>query len=340
MIPRLSCILLALVTATAARADVVRIRSADGSFGQGWLHVAQDGRCQVAMPAHVVPKSGTGIAMDATGREYEIGTAVHPDPEVDFALMTVPVPRGTICSASRLGSSDLQRRIANLQSAALAYIDAGERRTMPVQLVAAAVDASAGSILAFRPAMAGDHFQQGMSGSIILADDGTMIAMLTDVDPDSGIGIALRFDVIRRLAGQAPPVAGDAPAMAIVVETGMTADTAAPPSALARDGIWRVAPVGGRLSWVTVMETEAIVTGATFTLSCGGDRVTRATLSVRTDPANPFSSETVCAMAPSAKDAVAVTCRQPPRRARQIRLALTATGDAPACVGGFGIAAQ
>ncbi|MCF4167184.1 hypothetical protein L2U69_16165 [Zavarzinia compransoris] len=333
LIPLLLAVLLAAVP---ARAEVVRVESPDGAFGQGWMYVARDGTCRVAMPAHVVPAGGRGLAGDGAGRQYELTAPYRPDPETDLALMTVPVPRGTICTPSRLGASDLERRIATLRDAQLVSLDTAEKRTMAVELVAATVDAGAGTVLAFRPRNPADRFRQGMSGSTILAQDGTMIAMLTDVDPASGIGIALRFDVIRRLAERAPATdAADLPGIAMVIEKGAAADPGAPPSLLLEGAAWRGTPVDGRLSLVVALETERVVTGLALTATCGTDGVRHIAASVRRAPDNPFSVETPCSLDPAAAGA-AITCPLPPRRARQIRLTLW-TGDETLCLADLGL---
>lgn len=329
-------LLMVLVAGLPARAEVVRVESPDGAFGQGWMYVARDGTCRVAMPAHVVPAGGRGLAGDGAGRQYELTAPYRPDADTDLALMTVPVPRGTICTPSRLGTSDLERRIANLRDAQMVSLDAAEKRTMAVEIVAATVDAGAGTVLAFRPRNPSDHFRQGMSGSTILAPDGTMIAMLTDVDPDSGIGIALRFDVIRRLAERAPATdAADLPGIAMVLEKGAAADPGAPPSLLLDGKAWRGTPADGQLSLIVALAAESTVTGLSLKAACGGEGLRRVAASVRRAPDNPFSVETPCSLDPSATGST-INCPLPPRRARQIRLALWA-GEEALCLSDLGL---
>ena len=332
--------LLALLFPFAAPAEVVRIQSADGRFGQGWMHVAADGRCLVALPAHVVPAGGRGLATSATGRQYEVQHPHQPDAAIDLALMSVPVPAGTFCTPSRLGPSDLQSRIASLGAATMVTMDEGERRTMAVHLVAAAIDDGAGRVLAFRPANVSEHFRQGMSGSTILTEDGTMIAMLTDVDAETGIGIGLRFDVIRRLSERAPrPAPTGGPVFLVVVEQGQSTDPAQPPSNLAGGGVWRARAVAGRLGFVASLPAIATVSALRIDLACGADQIARAALTLRADPGNPYSAEVPCRIE-RREDTAAISCPTPPRKARDLRLNLAGKGSDEICLGNLAIAAQ
>jgi hypothetical protein len=66
---------------------------------------------------------------------------------------------------------------------------------MAIERRANSRDSSGGAIIAISPLADTDAFLKGMSGGATVIN-GRPIAMLTEVDSETGMGIALRFDVI------------------------------------------------------------------------------------------------------------------------------------------------
>jgi hypothetical protein len=191
---------LLLMIAFAAKAEVVRVQTGT-QFGQGFLFgdVMQDGRCRLAVPAHVVKQSNgiSGAVIITRKGEQAQGTA-GKDLGDDFAVMDVLFPdSGRRCMGRLTGPNDLTLLLARRPGARIETIDAGEWRSIPVTVLAG--DTTSGTRLAVQAVVAEQRLQEGMSGSLVVADSGDYLGLLIEVDPDTGIGIVLRWDRLRQL---------------------------------------------------------------------------------------------------------------------------------------------
>ena len=327
------CCCLCLAATGAAQAEHVRLKTGPGTFGQGWLFVDPDGRCRVATPAHVVDRGATlaeALVIDQRGREFPAAEALQPDAKLDLAVLRVSGVRpGEPCTPSRLGLDNLAPSLSRLTEAFLITMEGGELRTIRVERRARSVDSGRGTVFAVAPMRPTDRLSQGMSGSVVMSPDNAPLGMLIEVEPEDNVGIAIRFDAIKRavLSGKAPPVVGPDDAVALGVVTvleGDTVDPAAGPEALVGKGeVWRVRPDGRRVRvLVWLAETQrlnqvvlTVPSDAGTDLPVGMEVATAA----RAD-ADRFTSAAYCRQTRGAD----LICRFAPRQVRMLRLTLAA----------------
>lgn len=204
-----------LVGTLSAHAETVLLTRGDNDFGLGWLFLDATGKCSIATPRHVIEAtSGALVApdlVDSFGRQHATANPRAAADDLDLAFLDVlgqlPIEG---CTMSRLSGSSIQTLVDRMETANLAVATLYERQSIPVQKRASSQDEKGGAIIAFSPSSSEMGFQRGMSGGAILLS-GRPIGMLLEVDTESGIGIALRFDVIaenyQRLAAAAPATA-------------------------------------------------------------------------------------------------------------------------------------
>ena len=191
-----------VLAAGPAAAEVILLQRSDGEHGVGWLFRDRSGACRVATPRHVVQApSGeltTPNAIDRYGRQFATANPLAPDDtEIDIAFLDVPgVLADAGCSLSRLSQVPLDSLLSTWAEGVLTIATQFDgQQTIRVERLVSTRDAGGGRTLAVAPLSSADVLHKGMSGGVIMTE-GRAIAMLTDVEPALGVGIALRFDVI------------------------------------------------------------------------------------------------------------------------------------------------
>ena len=322
---------LGMVFAPVASAETVLISRGDDSFGQGWLFLDASGTCRIATPRHVVEREDGSLSspdlLDSFGRLHPTGRAVTAvDETLDLAFLTV---RGAIarqgCSTDRIRSTPLQPVIDSIKQATLEISTLTERQSLLVALRAVSRDAEGGKIIAVSPLDASTTFQKGMSGGTVM-HNGRPLAMLFEVDPEQGIGIALRYDIIAaELDKTEPPEPelpdshrsdGKTPNDSLVIQAGRVAekDTSLG-SFLNGEAPLHLAPVGGRVSLLVDLDEATKISRIRL-----AGMVTGADAAVIVEADNDGQG-----FVPGARCALAdeTTCIMSPRRVTRLRVSLT-----------------
>ncbi len=184
-----------------ALAETVLLTRGGGEHGLGWLFRHTDGSCRIATPRHVIERDdGSLVPPDMLDRFGDYHTTAEPvaapDPERDLAFLTVSgrlADEG--CTSSRLSAVSLTAAISRMNAAYLSVATPFDRQQIQIEQRAAARDEGGGIIVAIAPVAGAEPLRKGMSGGAVMFEN-RPVAMLTNVDTDFGIGVALRFDVI------------------------------------------------------------------------------------------------------------------------------------------------
>lgn len=202
------------VSQVPASAETVMLSRGDDTFGQGWLFLDGSGNCRIATPRHVIEAADgtltTPDLLDSFGRLHPTANPVPAaDADLDLAFLTVGGPiTQEPCSRDRVQATPLQPIIDRIKQATLEITTPTERQSITVAFRALSRDSEGGKIIALSAIDAGASLQKGMSGGTIM-HNGRPIAMLYEVDPDEGIGVALRYDQIavelQKISGGAKP---------------------------------------------------------------------------------------------------------------------------------------
>jgi hypothetical protein len=326
------CLLLAT---TGARAEHVMLKTGPDTFGQGWLFVDPEGQCRVATPAHVVGRGAEladALVIDQRGREFPAGGALQPDPDLDLAVLRVSGTRpGQPCTPSRLGLDNLAPTLSRLTEAFIITMEGSELRTIRVERRARSIDSGRGTVFAVAPIRTTDRLAQGMSGSVVMAPDNAPLGMLIEVEPGDNVGIAVRFDAIKRaiLSIETSPAkaSSGAPALGEVrVLEGTTLDPAAGPGALVgAGGVWRVKAAGRRVRVLIQLPETQRMNRVTLAASGTADGDFPVGLEVATAAgaeAERFTSAAYCRA--DQGESPGLACRFAPRQVRVLRLTLAA----------------
>lgn len=312
-----------------ASAETVLLARGDDTFGQGWLFLDAAGKCRIATPRHVVERADGSLSspdlLDSFGRLHATGSPVIAvDEALDLAFLTV---RGAIakegCSRDRLRATPLQPIIDSIKQATLEITTPTERQSLTVAFRALSRDEQGGKIIALSPTDASASFQKGMSGGTIM-HNGRPIAMLLEVDPDEGMGVALRYDVIAaelaRTTAPAPEVSDrmdeGRPYDSLVLTKGRIdrKDTSIG-SFLAGSSPLHVTPDNGRVSFV--LELDKVSTIRSIRLTGKGLAGQGAIIVEADNDGQGFVPGARCPLGDE------TTCTMSPRRASRLRLSLT-----------------
>jgi len=317
------------IASAPAIAETVLLSRGDNSFGQGWLFLDASGSCRIATPRHVVEREDGSLSspdlLDSFGRLYPTNSPViATDETLDLAFLTV---RGAIakegCSRDRVRQTPLQPIIDNIKQATLEITTPTERQSLTVAFRALSRDAEGGKIIAVSPVDASASFQKGMSGGTVM-HNGRPIAMLFEVDPDEGMGVALRYDVI---AAELDKTRASIPQQAdidqethiydslVLMKGKVTQKDSSIGSFLAGSSTLHVAPVDCRVSLILDLNQVSTITSVRL---IGKGRSTEGALIVEADnDGQGFVPGSRCQLAAE------TTCAMAPRRASRLRLSLT-----------------
>ena len=254
-----------MVFGVMAESVTVRVKE-NSEEGQAYIFRLSTG-CFAAMPAHIVEGKGANagllLPVLAGGNKREAqGTApVRPDPELDLAFFRVAGGLALpICgSPENLGHESLDAFLPTIREATLQV----RRIGTTVQQIPLTVVKYSQTYIYVRPVRADQYLDtlgKTVSGGAVVDGAGVPLGMITDLEGEDGLGRALRFDVIRRLAYQAlqnadlPSVSSSKESGAFQVRewTGVTLDASNPAPAVLRGGIWQVEPVNGVAGLVIV----------------------------------------------------------------------------------------
>ncbi|UHS59191.1 hypothetical protein [Agrobacterium vaccinii] len=312
-----------------ASAETVLLSRGDDTFGQGWLFLDASGACRIATPKHVVERADGSLSspdlLDSVGRLHPTSSPVTAkDEALDLAFLTV---RGTIakdgCSRDRVRKTPLEPIINSIKQATLEITTPTERQSLTVAVRALSRDAEGGKIIALSPSDASASFQKGMSGGTVMFN-GRPIAMIFEVDPDEGIGIALRYDVIAAELENAQVSVSQTTDMdkrthsydsLVLMKGKVTQKDTSVGSFLAGTSSLHVGPVDGRVS--IVVDLNGFLTTTRIRLT-GKGSTNEGSLIVEADnDGQGFVPGTRCQLAAE------TTCVMSPRRASRLRLTLT-----------------
>lgn len=185
---------------TSASAETVLLNRGQGMYGLGWLFLQQDGTCRIATPRHVIESEERLVPadiLDRYGRSHAtFDPAPAPTDSIDLAFLEV---RGALalegCSSSRMSAVAIRSALDRMETGTLAIATPFDRQMIHIERRATSRDADGGLIVVIGPRPGEHTLMQGMSGGAVIVDN-RPVAMLIEVDTDSGTGIALRFDVI------------------------------------------------------------------------------------------------------------------------------------------------
>lgn len=359
---RLLLFLLVVVLASVpsvALAERVFVRSASGDVGHAWLFGSDwDGKvaCWLVVPRHVtLDASGSPAPFtytDAEGRSAESGLpvaiadvpgALEAAGGVEDLAFARPASEATGCT-SRLGLPEyayagLLQSVAEMQVWSMSPRSYGP---FWVRLDRAQAGAEGGRLLlaAVDPAAGETYLIQGISGSVATAQRGGDVlpfAMITEVDVDTGLARAIRFDRVRaafdlveaaakRSASDAR-IAADGVPYLIDSFAGMVREGG--PSALATDSeCWRVLPEGGKRSVDVLLHLGPAAertTGLTLSAGACGAAGQRLIIEQRATGASAWTPIRDCETVAELGDAPA--CRLDLRAPREFRLRIVTSGE-------------
>jgi hypothetical protein len=306
-------------------AETVMLSRGDNDFGLGWLFLDRSGKCMVATPRHVIEsENGVLIApdlLDSFGRQHATSDPVAAADDLDLAFIQV---QGELplagCTQSRLSTSSIQTIVDRMESATLVIATSYERQMLAVDKRATSRDADGGAVIAIAPSAGSEGFHRGMSGGAVLVS-GRPVGMLLEVDSETGIGIALRFDLIaaelQKLA-TAPTSAPEASEWtgllsSVTVLAGKAASAETGLSQfMAGSGELHLLPVPDRVVMVLRLPQRTVVNGVTVN---GEWPEETSAISVEVaDGPSGFLFAQNCAPAPN------MECRFAPRRVDRVKL--------------------
>jgi hypothetical protein len=240
-----------------AQAETVLARPDKVTEGQAYVFRLTSG-CFAATPVHVIAdaagKLRVPILMGRQAREGQASDPLQPDPELDLAFVRVTGALASPCgSVENLGLDNLDSVLPGLKELKLEVARTGAAiQQIPVELVT--WNEKAAQIRPARRDQSFDSLMQSMSGGTIVDARGVPIGMLVKVNTDDGVGEAIRFDHVRKLALQrlqesVTTVAAASAAKAefrVLEWTGVTSDPTHRPADVLNGGTWQVEPVVGR----------------------------------------------------------------------------------------------
>ncbi|MCY0093248.1 hypothetical protein [Hoeflea ulvae] len=318
----------------SARAETVLLARGDDTFGQGWLFLDASGACRIATPRHVVERMDGTLSspdlLDSFGRLHPTGSPVAAiDEDLDLAFLTVG---GAIakegCSRDRVRSVPLQPIIDSIKQATLEITTPTERQSLSVTFRALSRDADGGRIIVLSSLDPSASFQKGMSGGTVMSK-GRPIAMLYEVEPDEGLGIALRYDIIaaelQKIGAPTPETRSLAEATRpydslVLVKGRISQKDTSIGSFLSGDSALHLAPVDGRVSLILDLDRVSAIQGVRINikgLSGQGAMIIEAD-----NDGQGFVPGARCELAAE------TVCMMATRRASRLRLSFTGSGDA------------
>ncbi|KQY25929.1 hypothetical protein [Rhizobium sp. Root483D2] len=323
---------LSSVACAPTLAETILLARGDDTFGQGWLFLDASGQCRIATPRHVVERTdGTLSApdlLDSFGRLHPTESPVAAvDDEVDLAFLTV---RGPIakegCSRDRVRLTPLQPIIESIKQATLEITTPTERQSLAVAFRALSRDSEGGKIIALSPVDDEVSLQKGMSGGTVL-HNGRPIAMLYEVDPDEGVGIALRYDQIaselQKLSAATKSKIGEQRRSfnnLMLLKGRVSKRDTSIGSFLSGTSPLHLSPVSGRVTFVMEMDRLSKVSGLRIN---GRGLSGQGALIVETDTdGQGFVPGTRCELTDD------VVCAMSPRRLSRLRVTITGPAEA------------
>lgn len=308
-----------------AIAETVMLSRGDDTFGQGWLFLDGSGNCRIATPRHVLEGADgtltTPDLLDSFGRLHPTANPVPADADLDLAFLTVGGPiTQEPCSRDRVQATPLQPIIDRIKQATLEITTPTERQSITVAFRALSRDSEGGKIIALSATDAGASLQKGMSGGTIMYN-GRPIAMLYEVDPDEGIGVALRYDQIavelQKVSGGAKPqIQHNLPFQSLMLAKGRISQRDSSIGAfLAETSPLYLSPSDDRVTLVVEMEQLSNISG----LRLNGNGLSgQGALIIETDTEGQgFVPGARCELSDE------ITCNMSPRRVSRLRLTLT-----------------
>ncbi|MFL0694528.1 MAG: hypothetical protein ACJLUP_21350 [Agrobacterium tumefaciens] len=309
-----------------ATAETVMLSRGDDTFGQGWLFLDGSGNCRIATPRHVIEAADgtltTPDLLDSFGRLHPTANPLPAaDADLDLAFLTVGGPfTEEPCSRDRVQATPLQPIIDRIKQATLEITTPTERQSITVAFRALSRDSEGGKIIALSATDAGASLQKGMSGGTIMYN-GRPIAMLYEVDPDEGIGVALRYDQIavelQKVSGSAKPqIQHNLPFQSLMLAKGRISKRDSSIGAfLAETSPLYLSPSDDRVTLVVEMEQLSNISGIRLS---GQGLSGQGALIVETDTdGQGFVPGARCELSDD------LTCTMSPRRASRLRLTLT-----------------
>lgn len=326
--------------AATTQADVVRLRTGNGKFGQGWMFLDTDGTCKVVTAAHVIRAPDGAIqspfAIDITGHEWQTGPALVVSTDPDIAVLPVPSANTpSACGTGRLSAIGAERRLADMNQAVIETTGQSEIIQVPVARHASVMDRAKGDLFSVRPVLPSDRIMKGWSGSVVLDRDGPL-GIIFDVDPDHNEASAVRVDAIRRLMATAParaagPAASDTKA-AIGVLAGVTDDPRAGPDRVLGSG-WHVTPVRRTVVFVVAFpQPRALREISLLSDKQAGNTISGLGVAVEAEGSDDWLDLAFCRAA-NGSDAVA--CPMLQHTVERIRVLVKAANDSPLVLKGL-----
>jgi len=210
--------------AKKAMAEPVLVQSQSGAKGHAWLFGARGaglGECWLVVPRHVIVVGQTENPLpftftDQSGRSGQSGVPVvvsnikgglsATGGQKDLAFARVSIGRQKGDCRSRLGLPGLTYQTVLRKASVLTL-----KNLLPTsfgifqaRVVRAKIDAAAGGMISFQPLKPTDtnaYLKQGLSGSVAEIEyRGELypFAMVLQVKREQQLGLALRFDLIRK----------------------------------------------------------------------------------------------------------------------------------------------
>lgn len=336
---RLAIALVGLITTISpvpAIAETVMLSRGDDTFGQGWLFLDGSGTCRIATPRHVIEAADgtltTPDLLDSFGRLHPTADPVPAaDADLDLAFLTVSGPiTQEPCSRDRVQATPLQPIIDRIKQATLEITTPTERQSITVAFRALSRDSEGGKIIALSATDTGASLQKGMSGGTIMYN-GRPIAMLYEVDPDEGVGVALRYDQIavelQKVSGGAKPqIQHNLPFQSLMLTKGRISKRDSSIGAfLAETSPLYLSPSDDRVTLVVEMEQLSNISGLRLN---GNGLAGQGALIIETDTdGQGFVPGARCELSDD------LTCTMSPRRVSRLRLTLTGLETASYVIG-------
>lgn len=323
--------LITTISPIPAFAETVMLSRGDDTFGQGWLFLDGSGNCRIATPRHVIEAADgtltTPDLLDSFGRLHPTADPVPAaDADLDLAFLTVGGPiTQEPCSRDRVQATPLQPIIDRIKQATLEITTPTERQSITVAFRALSRDSEGGKIIALSATDAGASLQKGMSGGTIMYN-GRPIAMLYEVDPDEGVGVALRYDQIaielQKVSGSAKPqIQHNLPFQSLMLAKGrISKRDSSIGGFLAEKSLLYLSPSDDRVTLLLDMDQLTNISG----LRLSGQGLSgQGSLIVETDTdGQGFVPGARCQLSDD------LTCTMSPRRVSRLRLTLTGSETA------------
>ncbi|CAN1553699.1 hypothetical protein MCEMSEM23_02298 [Rhabdaerophilaceae bacterium] len=321
------CLAALLLSASLASGETVQVVSGSNDIGQGWMFLAQDGRCKVLTAAHVISRNGQPVPVlvrDRRRRELETGQPEIFSLTPDIAV--IPVRTGNSfkdCSASRLSMVGVDRRVQNLKEGIVERTGLSEIARFRVMRAASSMDKAGGEIFAVRPVDPSLSFQKGWSGSILLDDEGPLGVVFAAEEGEASV---VRIDTLTRLTPLLTTASQNTREIPeITVLLGETVSPDQGPRGMFENGAspWRVSPLKQRVEFVLSFRSVRTTTGVSVSLTEGDTRLRAIEFLVGVGGDDFISVNTCSAIKPTSK----ITCPFNEQTRQRIKVIVTTEGD-------------